>query len=134
MKVLVATKKTQGFRNNDFSWTDEGEYLGFSFECDGATADDACGCARSFSGLGTHKATTTAIVEDKTGISENTFIGIYRLSMVRAGFVAPGENAPWVRDHVRSILEIASRYAVGTIVEKRGESIGTRFPEMPVSP
>jgi hypothetical protein len=134
MKVLVATKKTQGFRKNDFSWTDEGECLGFSSECDGATADDSCGCARSFSGLATHKATTTAVVEDKKGITENTFIGIYRLSMVRAGWVAPGEDAPWVREQARSILEIASRYAVGTIVEKRGESIGVRFPEMLVSP
>jgi len=134
MKVLVATKKTQGFRKNDFSWTDEGEYLGISMQCDGATADDACGCARAFSGLATHKATTTAIVEDRKGITENTFAGIYRLSMVRAGWVAPGEAAPWAHEQARRMLEIAARYPVGTIVEKRGDSIGVRAPEMRVSP
>lgn len=126
MKVLVATKKTQGFRTNDFCFTEENEFLGFSFECDGATVDDACGCARSFSGLATHKATTTAIVQDMKGITENTFIGVYRLSMVRASLVPPGEDAPWVHERARAILEVASRYAVGTIVEKRGESIGRR--------
>jgi hypothetical protein len=125
MKVLVATKKTQGFRNNDFSWADEGEYVGFAFECDGEVVDGTCGCRRSFTGLGSHKATTTAEVAEKK-ITEAEYVALYRISNVRAGWIKPGEEVAWVRTHVHRLMEIALRYPVGAIVEKRGISCGRR--------
>jgi hypothetical protein len=59
MKVFVSTKDGQGIRNNDFSWTNEGELVKFALECDGEKIDGKCGCRRSMSGFDTHKATTT---------------------------------------------------------------------------
>lgn len=56
MKVMVATREGQGFRENDFSWTKENELVGFTSECDGETIDGNCGCRRSMSGFDTHTA------------------------------------------------------------------------------
>lgn len=60
---LAATKMTQGQRSNDFFHADEGEAVYIGMTCDGATTDDRCGCARSFSGVKTYKATTTARID-----------------------------------------------------------------------
>lgn len=67
MKVLVATRKTQGQRDNDFFWCEEGELVYPGGECDSdrGNPDGACGCVRGFSGIKTKKATTTALVVDK---------------------------------------------------------------------
>ena len=56
MKMLVATKETQGKRRNDFCWATEGELVRFAFQCDGEAVDGRCGCRRSFCGLDSHKA------------------------------------------------------------------------------
>ena len=61
MKILVATKETQGFRDSDFSWAREGELVRFDSECDRDKnrIDGGCGCRRSMVGLETGRATTT---------------------------------------------------------------------------
>ena len=125
MKVLVATKCMQGTRSNDYSWTEEGELVGFALECDGEDVDGACGCRRGFAGLASHKATTTARVTEK-GHTEGQYIAAYRLSKVRAGWVKPGEDPAWVREQAKEMLRIASCFTCGTIVEKRGDDIVER--------
>jgi len=53
MKLLVATRKTQGQRENDFCWADDGEVLKFTIECGGEPIDGPCGCRRAMSGVKT---------------------------------------------------------------------------------
>lgn len=58
MKVFVATKEGQGLRENDFSHTDEGELVLFSYGCDRDkdNVDGGCGCRRGMNGFNTLKA------------------------------------------------------------------------------
>ena len=71
MRVLVATSEGQGTQPGDYCWTVEGEIVltGPLLEC----ADPhRCGCGRGFPGLGSARATTTATVVDRAGISGTT--------------------------------------------------------------
>jgi hypothetical protein len=64
LKVLVATNKTKGYRNNDFNWCNDGEFVVAGNVCDSdcGNPDNSCGCARSMSGLDSRKGTTQAVV------------------------------------------------------------------------
>jgi len=127
MKVLVATKEGQGGRKNNFSWTEDGEFVGFTFECDGERIDGSCGCRRSFAGLHSHKATTTATVKE-SAITPEEFMTIHRKSMEEGGWVKPDStDAGWVADDAKELLRLASVFPVGAIIEKRGNSIQTRI-------
>ena len=62
MKVLVATGDGQGEVAGDFCFTVEGELVTLgTLEC---SSPDVCGCGRSFAGLASARATTTARVAD----------------------------------------------------------------------
>jgi hypothetical protein len=61
MKVLTATSDTQGWRDDDFCWTVEGELLLLPpIECEYGSVDDGCGCKRSMSSM-VSQLTTTSI-------------------------------------------------------------------------
>ncbi|HMJ79336.1 MAG TPA: hypothetical protein VK507_25350 [Iamia sp.] len=61
MRVLTATSTTQGDRPDDCCWTHEGELVSLPLlEC---SCPD-CGCDRSFTGLDSHRATTTCAVTE----------------------------------------------------------------------
>lgn len=64
IKVLVSTSVSQDERQGDFCFVPEGELVArYGFVCDSERPDGSgCGCGRSFSGLRTHRATTTAMV------------------------------------------------------------------------
>jgi hypothetical protein len=66
MKVLVATRATQGTRGNDYHWAIEGELVRVGEVCrkDRNDPDGGCGCGRGFAGLNSHRATTTARVAE----------------------------------------------------------------------
>lgn len=67
MKVLTATHATQGQRTNDFDWCVDGELVmqpPFVCGTDLDNPDGGCGCGRSWAGLNSERATTTAIVAD----------------------------------------------------------------------
>lgn len=124
IKTLVATKRGQGQRANDFSHTEEGEPVSFPMiECTGEKPDDNCGCARSFSGNKTARATTTAEVREAD---------ITALVKQRAEFLAkhwsmkPAEALSEAAADVRQMAECAEMWAVGTVVEKRGDVVKPR--------
>jgi hypothetical protein len=74
MKVLTASNQTQGWRDNDFSWTVEGELVVFPpIECGRGTIDDSCGCRRSMAGLVSHRATTTIKVAEREELDPDTY-------------------------------------------------------------
>lgn len=58
IKVLVATSKTQGARDNDYNWCIEQELVWFPPICRSSKVngpDDSCGCGRGFGGLNSHR-------------------------------------------------------------------------------
>jgi hypothetical protein len=126
MKVLVATKETQGRRKNDFCHAEEGEPVVFASECDGERVDGPCGCRRSFVGMMSRKATTTVkVVEAPEGGCYDDFVGMYliaqkawldRMPELKESFVAEAND----------LLRIAKDLPAGLILEKRGNNIVSR--------
>lgn len=129
MKVLVATKLTQGQRGNDFSHADEGELLGFTSECDGEPVDGKCGCRRAFSGLVTHRATTTAQVVERPELDLAGYVKAMRASLASGGWTAhmsAKEADAWAREDATELARMAEAFPVGMIVEKRGAKVQER--------
>jgi hypothetical protein len=128
MKVFVATKEGQGIRKNDFSWTTEGELVGYAFECDGETVDGNCGCRRSLSGFDSHKATTTFKVS-LLSMTEEEYIAKFLESQRKAGWLTDKTDEEGKKVYVataKALLRIASRFPANRVLEKRGNSIQTR--------
>lgn len=138
MKVLVATEETQGRRGNDFCHVPEGELvMDGGSECSREGIDGRCGCRRSFVGLKSHKATTTARVvnvvltdRDRPGeTDEDVLERMVRESLKDAGWlgiVGEDEDAKLVQGTVGSILRVAAVFEPGTVVEQRGTKIQER--------
>jgi hypothetical protein len=126
MKILVATKKGQGLRKNDFSWAEEGELVNFGSECDGESVDGGCGCRRSLSGLKTHKATTTVLVVDKKMTTKKLAEEILK-SLVAGGWYDSPKNEQakkHAEEDAQELSRIANFFRVGAVLERRGQ--GTR--------
>jgi hypothetical protein len=125
MKILTATSQTQGQRASDFHWCTEGEVVTpVRVICDRDRElgpDGGCGCARSFAGLNSHKATTTAMVRDIDG---------YTLEDLAEAVRSYREQAGWNHDQAEAeaaqIAETAAGYDAGTILELRLDDIAAR--------
>ena len=124
MKVLVATRKTQGKRANDFCRAKEGELVKLGPECAGGSVDDACGCTRSFVGFKTGKATTTFKVVEST-LTLEEYSERFAASEARESPIMT-TNRKALYDAAGLLLEIASHFPVGAIVERRGGVLQTR--------
>jgi hypothetical protein len=122
MKVLVATHDTQGQRANDFCYCIEGELVTVGLVCaaDEGDPDGGCGCGRSFSGLNSHKATTTAKVKE-VELSEEDYIEALRSSLEQQGWPTEdvAELAAW-------LTELVDSWPTGAIVERRLDDICIR--------
>ena len=60
MRILTATTLTNGTVDGDYDYCVPGELVMIFPAC----ANRKCGCDRGFGGLNSHRATTTAMVED----------------------------------------------------------------------
>ena len=121
MRVLVATKKTQKHRANDFSFVPENELLFFGFQCSGEKVDGSCGCKRSLVGARCLKGTTTMKVAESKLDEEGLAEAIHR-AWKKGGFIASLEDARTrgrARRMARQLVAIAKRHPVGTILERR---------------
>lgn len=122
LRVLVATKETQGRRKSDFCYANEGELVCFPFECDHEKVDGRCGCRRSMSGLDTRMATTTfKVVESE--LSRYEFERLFADSERKAGFEVTEGDAGRLS---AQLLNLAERFPVGTVLEKRGDKVQKR--------
>lgn len=130
MKLLTATRETQGQRKNDFSFCNEGEVVKFNFECDGGSIDDSCGCKRSMSGAVSHKSTTTMKVID-SALTRSDLREILLKTLKDEGWIKEGQEST-IRDNidrdVDELLRTANAFKVGDIVEKRGSKLNKRIP------
>jgi hypothetical protein len=126
MKMLTATKIGQGIRANDYSHTTEGELVLVGLVCatDRKNPDGGCGCGRGFSGLSSHRATTTAQVRDLPMSREDVilaFVGYYK----SAGYGIVPRNE--VEPEVDELLQFAGKHDTGTIIERRLDLVRPRL-------
>lgn len=122
MKLIVATREKQGARKNDFHHADEGEIVYFGVECDCETVDGPCGCKRSLVGIKSHKASTTFKVVEKN-IKAAELNKMFKDSLVKAGWDVPDSA---IQSDVRSLVRLAKRFPLGTVLERRGEVVHKR--------
>ncbi len=134
MKVLVATKCTQGDRANDFYRTLHGELLCFGMGelpndpvqvCRHEILDGDCGCKRSMIGVETRKATTTFRVAEIEALERNVLRDIIHVSLVDAQLVSlfPSVEAldSHLTLHLNELTRVVENWRVGTILERRGD-------------
>ena len=125
MNVLTATSSGQGGRENDFSWTVEGELVCLGLVCakDQRDPDGGCGCGRAFSGMSSHRPTTTAMVRD---------LPLSRDDVCRAlaGYVESAGYGTFalaeLGDEVEELKRLAANIPVGTVVGRRLDHLEVR--------
>ncbi len=127
MKILVATRETQGRRPNDFCWAEEGEIVTFGSECPDETVDGPCGCRRALRGVRTRKATTTLLVVDRPDVGAGDLARMVAESLVAGGWYASLEpaRAAATEDALR-LAEVAFAHAEGTVLERRDDRFRAR--------
>ena len=113
MKILVATKETQGKRKNDFCFCNAGDIVMFGMECDGEGIDSSCGCKRSMVGVSNRKATTTMKVAD-VAVSKREFVSILRKSLKGGGWSRDTQDLD--EQCADELISLASSFEVGDIV------------------
>jgi hypothetical protein len=124
MKMLTATSRTQGQRDNDFHWCIEGELVHFGMVCaaDLEDPDGGCGCGRAFAGLNSHRATTTAMVRDVPGFSTEDYVEAIRSSLGQQGW-DPGT----AEEEADELMAIVSDWPVGAVAERRLYAVAVRM-------
>jgi hypothetical protein len=138
MKILTATAHTQGKRDNDFNWCDEGEPVTtVKVVCDRDEQegpDGGCGCGRSFGGMRSGKSVTTAMVRDVM-IGPEDVAFIVRKYRADGGWTDllgdPDESLPEnpdgsIAEEAAEIIALAADYPVGAVLEIRMGEIGVR--------
>ena len=129
MNILVATKKTQGQRDNDFCHTREAELIMFASECDhDEDPDGKCGCKRSMAGVSSLKATTTMRIT-RTEITEQAYARAIKRAMDEGGWtelIGEEKTRKQATLDARELLRIARTFPIDTIVEKRGDTFRER--------
>lgn len=127
MRVLVATKDTQGQQPGDYSWAVDGELVtAVVAEC---ASSDTCGCARGFPGLASSRATTTAMIVDRPELDADLLWEVVADSLERDGWsdhLCDDEFDDLVDHHLEIIQAVSSSYPVGTIVNRWGNNIFPR--------
>lgn len=121
MKVLTATRDTQGHVEGDYSFTVDGELVTpLAVEC---SAGPSCGCDRGFPGLASSRATSTAKVVDLRHITTERLRQAVRDSLHRDGWskcLSPWELEDMVEEHVQNIRKVCRSFPVGAVVRRRG--------------
>jgi hypothetical protein len=124
MKVLVATRRTQGERPGDFSWTIDGELVHFPIVVCAADRRAAkagkplgdCGCGRAFAGMNSHRSGTTAEIAD-LDISREDYVTALASSLHACGWTPREEpDDDEVLQMADDLLELAGWYPVGTVL------------------
>lgn len=123
MKVLTATAATQGARPTDFHHCIEGELVWIGPICavDRTDPDGGCGCGRSFAGLASHQATTTAMVRDIAALSHASYA-----DALRTGLAALRWFTTAVESLAADLLRLVDSWPVGTVAERRLATVAVR--------
>jgi len=126
MKILVATKKGQGLRANDFCFVPEKEPVRFTIECDDEGPDGSCGCKRCMSGMTTRVGTTTFTVIN-VAMTKEKYFRMVRKSYKDGGWLKYGVlKDEDIRRESEDLLRLAKAFLPGEILEKRGPTVQAR--------
>ena len=135
MKILVATEQTQGQRESDFCFVPEDEPLLQGFMCHkdevDPNPDGGCGCGRALIGILCQKGTTSFKVVE-TQLSQERFIQNYISSFQDSGWLTgpnklDKEFIEGLRADGEQLIEVATRFPLGAILEKRKEAYQQRL-------
>lgn len=127
MRVLIATRRTQGAMPGDYCWTLDGELVTPVSQACGEP--DSCGCGRGFPGLASARATTTAMVVERPGLDEEGLHDAVEDSLERDGWLAhldDDEIDELVGDHLEAIHRVCAHFEVGAVVGRRSSSVFIR--------
>lgn len=114
MKVIIATKETQGMRVWDMCYALEGELvMRPPVECH---CPD-CPCERDMVGLGSRAGTTTFTVADRPHIDIDSYREILRDELVATGWVDDEPDQEWLERFVDRHLKFAAGFEVGAVLE-----------------
>lgn len=126
MKVLVATKETQGQRESDFCFCDDGEMLVQGLVCaadaHSMDVDSGCGCGRNLDGVLSWKGTTTFEVANLPMTPEQ-FEQQYVSAFQDAGWTPYVMREDIVRAQAKRMMAIAALFEIGDILEKRSPGL-----------
>jgi hypothetical protein len=124
VRVLVATRETQGERDDDYCWTVDGELVRLPLaDC----ANPACGCVRGFAGLSSHRATTTALIEEWSTLDPDRYAELIRADLLD-GFDDEGD--PEVEASIEEELDFLDTllmlFPPGTVLQRHGPNVSIR--------
>lgn len=128
MKLLVATKETQGRRKDDFCGVPEGEIVMFGSTCDNEDVDGHCGCKRSMRGVKCLAGTTTMKVVE-IGMPAGELESIIKDALEKGGWTkVAGEKAidEMAKENADELRKVAANFKVGEIVERREDHFCSR--------
>jgi hypothetical protein len=116
MKLLTATTQNQGV-SGDYHYCVEGELVVAPVViCDRDLADPhglgGCGCGRGWSGLNSHRATTTAIVSE-VDITFDNYVMAIESSLSASGWTPTTQHATRL---AAEMTELAAHYPIGTVL------------------
>ncbi|MDL5158116.1 DUF7715 family protein [Actinomycetospora termitidis] len=124
MKVLVATGRTQGARDNDYHHAIEGELVRIDPPCrkDRDDPDGRCGCGRGFAGMNSQRATTTARVAE-VPLTREEYAEALRSSLEHDGYEPCTCRST---DEADALAELAATWPVGAVIERRLDELARR--------
>ena len=114
MKVLVASKRTQGMREWDMSYTIDGELV---MRPPGSCDCPDCPCEREMIGVGSRAGTTTFTVVDQVELDVATYRAMLRDELVTCGWVLEEPDERWMKEFADRHLADAARFDVGELLE-----------------
>ena len=124
MKVLVATHDGQGELPDDFCRTTDGE-LAHLLEC----PDEMCECWGAFGGFESLRATTTALVVERSDLDVAELVAVCKERFARQGYAelfTPEELDREVLAEVFELIRVLETIDVGTVVERVGNGVHAR--------
>lgn len=117
IKAIVATKQTQGCRNNDFCDAPENEPVRLGRRCEKCTVGDIdgpCDCVESFNGF--HKGSTTTVKIALVEMTREQYIEKYIDTHPLAKFyVAKDGCKRELKKEAEGLLLFADKYETGTV-------------------
>ncbi|MCU1475149.1 hypothetical protein [Amnibacterium sp.] len=124
MKVLVATRRSQGARRLDFDDCVEGELVWIATPCGRGLAPDHsyCSCSITFVGVASFGMTTTAMVTDLEAMTPER----YEESLADALHCVRGLDGH-VAETAAGLAGVAEVLPVGTVLERFNSWLQPRF-------
>ncbi len=136
MRVLIATTRTNGALDTDVDYCIEGELVSIDEYCDCCRIDPgSCGCGIAFSGLNSHRMTTTAQVAE-VPLSDAEVREAIRSSMRAGGWLDPSFCSEKLAEEMveeawNRIRQVATHFEVGTVLGRSLDHVYERSIEGP---